>query len=227
MVWADSYAQRTNFDDLIPDLTYRSRDYQELLVQLAWLNNPSNKIKQSELKIAQIEKKAVKWDWADDMVLSFNFNEGNVSDFAPENSFFPRYNLSLSFSLGKMIRIHPNIKIKTQKVMIAEETLNQQKLYVKNEALRRFQEYSGKVELVKIRTQIAEDMNANFLLISKKFVNGETTLADYNEAANAYNSAIENRVVAEHEARIAKLTLEEFVGVELEEIFGGYENKKQ
>jgi len=70
--------QRVNFDSLILPISQPSADFQEYLVQLAWLNNPEQRINQHNIRIAEEDVTIAKWEIANDMGVTFNINENNI-----------------------------------------------------------------------------------------------------------------------------------------------------
>lgn len=71
-------AQQVNFDSLILPIATPSVEFREYLVQLAWINNPSNRVYDHNINIAEQELKITKLDWANDVGLTFNLNENNL-----------------------------------------------------------------------------------------------------------------------------------------------------
>ncbi|MGB0930016.1 MAG: TolC family protein, partial [Chitinophagales bacterium] len=188
-------AQRTNFDRIVIPPEQIARDYKENLVQLAWINNPDNKVLEHEVKVAEIEKDATKWSWAESLQVSFNFNEGNFrgrKDTIVGNLFFPKYNFSANFSIGTLISTSKEKKLTAQKLDIAHHRVNQRKLLIRAETLKRYEDYLTTVEMLKLRTQAVEDFYATYLAVSKKFKESRSTLEEYNQASTTYYTALEN-----------------------------------
>lgn len=214
------HAQRTNFDRIVIPPEQISRDYKENLVQLAWVNNPDNKVLQHEVSIAEIEQNAAKWTWAESLQASFNLNEGNFKKETEEggNLFFPRYNFSASLSIGSLVRSSKEKKLTAQKLDIAHHRVNQRKLLIRAETLKRYEDYLTTVEMLKLRTQAVEDFYATYLAVSKKFKESRSSLEEYNQASTTYYTALENKLRAESDVNLAKISLEEIIGVRLEEV---------
>ncbi|MGB1243236.1 MAG: TolC family protein [Chitinophagales bacterium] len=231
-------AQRTNFDKIVMPPEQMARDYKEALVQLAWVNNPDNKVLQHEVSIAEIEKKSLKWGWAENIQATFNLNEGHFKKNSPavsdttitdtttlirtiaggSNLFFPRYNFSASISLGALFKNSREKKIARQKLDIAHHKVNQRKLQIRAETLTRYEDYLMTIEMLKLRTQAVEDFYATYLALSKKFKESRASLEEYNQASSTYYTALENKLRSESEVAVAKISLEEMIGVRLEEV---------
>ena len=71
-------AQQVEFDSLILPIATPSVEFREYLVQLAWINNPANKVYDHNINIAEQDVKITKLDWANDVGLTFNLNENNI-----------------------------------------------------------------------------------------------------------------------------------------------------
>ena len=134
------------------------------------------------------------------------------------NVFFPRYNLGASFNIGTFATMKSRKKIKESAIEIAEHRLNNQKLAVRAEVLSRYQKLLLAVEILKTRTQIEQDAQSNFLLISQLYKTDEKSFEDYNEANTAYTTAMESRMKAETEVEIAKYDMEALIGISWKDV---------
>ncbi len=72
-------AQTTDFNTVIQPVDFKAKDFSEFLVQLAWLNQPENAIRQAEIKQAKDELRLVKKDWMKDIQMTVNLNEANLA----------------------------------------------------------------------------------------------------------------------------------------------------
>lgn len=216
-------AQKTDFNKIVQPLDVRAKEYSEVLVQLAWANNPKYEALQYEQNIAKEEIKLAQWQWTKDINASFNLNEANLSNWGADqnsgNIFFPRYNLSATLNIGSFINRRSNINIAKSKSDITLAETNQAKLQLRAEVLRRYENYLTAKELVKIRAQVVEDTYATYLLAKSNMELGKGDLSDLNSSSESYNKALESKLLAESNLRTAKITLEEIIGLRLEDIF--------
>lgn len=213
---ASLYAQRTDFDKVVLPLDMRARDFQELLVQLAWMNNPNNENLSKGVIIERDKVVLEKQSWMNGVTASFNLNEGNFVQ--QSNLFFPIYNLNASISLGTIMSTPHKVKIAKQNVKIAENKVNQQKLQLRAEVLRRYQTYLSSIEILKVRTQAVEDVRVMQTMVIRKFEQGLSTVEEYTQALKSYNEAVEGKTVAENDIVMARISLEELIGLSLNEI---------
>lgn len=196
--------------------------FEEKLVQLAWQNYPSSEIYSSRVAIARKNISLEKFSWTDDIRASFNFNQRNIQDGLmnddPVGNFYPWYNFGIGLSIGSFVNTPLRTGIAKDNLDIAMASLNQQKLSLRAEVLKRYKDYQLKVELLKIRTQAVEDAYSTHLLITRDFENGVATLEEFIGSAAAYNSTLESKLIAETDVLASKITLEEMIGVKFEEI---------
>ena len=210
----EGYSQRVNFDQVVQPFDQIAEDFEEFLVQLAWLNNPSNDVLLHKLNIADQEVKNARQGWWEAVGMQVNYNPTAAEiDGRP---IFPE------ISYGAVVRINPlittpgKIRMAKENFKIAQSNIDQQKLQIRSETLQRYRKYELALEILKVRTKIEEDANANFQFQSNLFKKLEASFEDYNSAYNAYHLAVESRLKAETDVEIAKIMIEEVIGIPLE-----------
>ncbi|HRK25827.1 MAG TPA: TolC family protein [Chitinophagales bacterium] len=216
-------AQKTDFNKVVPPIDTRAKEYADVLVQLAWQNNPKYEALQTEQEIAAEEIKITQLEWTRDFAASFNLNEANIRNIGDNqfgtNIFFPRYNFQATFNVGNLITRKNKVNIARHHLAVAENETNQAKLQLRAEVLRRYERYLAAMELLKIRAKAAEDMYASYLLAKSYTELGKGELSELNNATEGYNRALENKLMAETNLKTTKIDLEEIIGLRLEDIF--------
>ncbi|MDX1627153.1 MAG: TolC family protein [Fulvivirga sp.] len=216
----EALAQRTDYNAVIIPLTAKNVEFQEKLVQLAWQNHPSNKIALKKVESAKYDVIEARWSFLDNIGIQGNINEfvlrGDVND--NQALFFPRYNISATLKLGMFIKTPVQTKKMKTEYAIMEEEVKQQKLAVRAEVLRRYYEYNTNRELLNIEVQALEDARNTYRLMEQKFQSGEATLDEYNTALNNFNGQRSKKIKAEGNLLQSKVTLEEIIGVRLEDV---------
>lgn len=214
-------AQQTDWDAIVQPIDAKSRDFSEYLVQLAWMNNPLGLISQDQVKNAEGALKNTKKEWMRDVQATFNLNEANLagggSDSA-SNIFFPRYNFGINFNLYNILTQKGKNDVGKRDVKIAAHRVNQSKLELRAETLVRYASMRLSKEILKTRTLVEQEMYANFILVKQLYTNDEKSLEDYTAATSAYYDAQEARIRAETDLLMAKLRLEEIIGVKWEKV---------
>lgn len=212
-------AQQANFDAVVIPVETKARDFSEYLVQIAWLNQPESAIAQEEVKNAHDEAKNTRKEWMRDVQATFNLNEGNLRGADDNgNIFFPRYNFGLGLNLYNITSQKSKNTIGKRDIKIAEHRVNQRKLEIRAETLQRYALYRLAKELFKTRTLAEQEASASYLLIQQLYKNDEKTFEEYTTAATAYYQAQEARLKAETDVTLAKISLEEMLGIKWEQV---------
>ncbi|MEH0158260.1 TolC family protein [Limibacter armeniacum] len=129
------------------------------LVELAITQSPQIKKSHLEMERVDVESSSAKWDWLDNMAVSFNYNEAHAkqgSEDFTSNAFYPKYNLSLKVNLSlPMKQIYTNKTSKIdQKIVHEENTMLKQEL--RSEMAILFEDYLMNKELLKLSAERVE-----------------------------------------------------------------------
>ena len=214
-------AQNVDYNAIILPNSVSDISFEEKLVRLAWQNNPANQILDYQTNISNIEVKQARWSWLDDWRVQGNLNEFTINesaDVGDRAQFFPKYNVTGMIRLSYFVDIPLEVKKKKQEVLIAKSNINQQKLAIRAEVLTRYQTYLMNRELLKIQTEIVEDLYASLSLAEQQFKNGEITLNAYNIQQDRYNNQRVKLINAQGDFNIAKIAVEEIIGMKLEDV---------
>ena len=212
-------AQNVDYNTIILPQSAGEVEFSEELVRLAWQNSPTTQILNRRINMANNNIKQSKWNWLDQVRVTGNLNEFTINPDDNERSeFFPRYNISASVTLGTFFNNPKQTKILRDEMEIAIQDVNNQKLALRAEVLRRYQTYMAAKDMLSIRTEALEDSYANYALVEQQFKNGETNLREFNQILEIYNRRRELKNTAERDFYISKVSLEELVGVKLEDI---------
>ena len=223
------FSQQLDFNKVVVPIDSRARTFEDFLVQLAWMNNPENNVLAKEVDIAKVELKIQKWEWTDNLEALLNYNEAHfIKDFQIGGSetqndpiiqslIYPRFNFGARIPLGTILNHKKEKRIKEIKIGISEDNLNQKKLEIRAKTLERYQDYLLSKEILTNRTQAQEETSQTYQLMSSLFNNGQAKLDEYNSASTAYFNSKEQTLKAKSEVAIAKIKLEEMIGISLED----------
>ena len=223
------FSQKVDFNRVVIPSEMGTRNFKDYLVQLAWTNSPENDVLDYEKDLREFEFKAEKKDWMDDIRFSVNLNENNLnrdtifvipgSDPSGVNqtNLFPIFNFNATLSLGTLTNRKNKLGIAKQRIKIAEANINQKKLNVRMEVLKRYENYLMYEEILKAVIQAEENANQALILITDLFKADKATFEDYNSASTSFNVAVEKRIKANSELKIAQYLLEEMIGVSFDE----------
>lgn len=216
-----AYAQKVDYDRVIPPSYLSELDFSEKLVFLAWQNYPVNQRLYHEYKIAEKNKVKADWAWLDIFSAAYNINEFTINPTEETRDralFYPKYNFGARLELGKIVQVPADIKIAKEEIKIASATLNTQKISLRALVLRTYQTYLLAKETLELQIVATEEAFSRFSLSEQRFKNGEITLEQYNEALAYYNTGRRNKLEAETKYNIEKINLEELIGIPLEDV---------
>jgi len=208
----DSKNEDTTFDDF--------------LVELAWKNHPTASIYNSKLKIADLGIKQAKLGYLDAVLpfLSYSnagtpFN-GSVTDGFSGGGGFA---FGVSFRLAPLYTTEHNVAIAEENQKIASLERIDGKLEVQAKVLILYQQYLSAQTVVEQRLKMEAEAEENQKLVLALFKKDAAEYEDVNAASSTYYKATEDRARAETEVILAKIALEEWIGVSLEKAVALYE----
>ncbi|MFK7808431.1 MAG: TolC family protein [Saprospiraceae bacterium] len=222
------FSQQVDFDRVVTPIDFKAKTFEDYLVQLAWRNNPANKILALEVAVAKEEENIQRWDWTKDLTAQFNYNEAHfITDFFPpeaddsdplvQSLIFPRFNFGAQISLGTILNYKNEKQIAKLKTEIAETHIDEEKLRIRKEVLETYEEFKTSKETTKLRLQAEEDANQSYQLATTLFKKGEAKMEEFTGAADSYFNAREATLESRSKEQIARITLEELIGVSYEE----------
>jgi outer membrane protein TolC len=213
------FAQQTDFATVIQPVETKARDFQEYLVQLAWLNRPESSIAEAEVRNARDDAKNTNKEWMRDVQATFNLNEANLRNKDTSGSvFFPRYNFGLNLNLYNILTQGTKNKISRREIEVAEHRVNQRKLEIRSETLARYAGFKLAKEILKTRSLVEQESQNNYILMQQLYRTDEKTFDEYATASSAYFQAQEARIRADSEVQVAKFRLEEMIGLRWEQV---------
>ncbi|MGD1890236.1 MAG: TolC family protein [Cyclobacteriaceae bacterium] len=218
------YSQNVDYNKIILPEDASEIGIAERLVQLAWENNPANQALIHQAEIAEYDYDLAKWSWLENFTASGNLNEFTINPekvqeqnptFTP---FFPRYNFGVTISLGTIFLTPAKSKKANLGHEIALEQINQQKLMLRAMVLTRYQDYLMNQRLFDVQNEVTEDEYSEYLLTEQSFKRGDASLSTFKEATLRYNTELTKRITLERDLNVAKIALEELIGVSLEDV---------
>jgi len=216
-----SFSQTTDYNKIIMPSTAEGITLEERLVQVAWQNHPLNEMQRRSIRVAELDVKNNRWSWLDNIALTGNLNEFNLDesrDIDNRSQFFPRYNVSARISLGMFVSIPIQTKMSREKVVIEQQRLKNRKLEIRAEVLRRYNDYKIAQEAYKIQSEIIEDAQTTFSYFEEQFKNGEIPFERYSLQKTTYNQARLAHLDAKRVLEEKKITLEQILGIPLEDL---------
>ena len=215
------FGQNIDYNKIILPQSSQSAEFEEKLVQLAWRNHPSNEVLRREVNIAKYNVKESNVSWLENIRISGNVNQFTLdkkTDALNRAAFYPLYNFGASISLGAFLTIPYNIKKNREALVITTENVNAQKLLVRNTVLKLYNEYVMRERVYKLQTQALLDNETSHKLAEQRFRRGEITFDIYSASLTGYNDILVMQLQAERDYKNAKLDLEQWIGIRLEDV---------
>ncbi len=187
----------------------------EKLVKLALENNSQIKANEGRVGVANENYSQAKLSWFNNVNISYQYVPSYST--GPDNT-APKFGLGLSINLGNILSTPSRIAQTENEIKIAEADLKNNKHFIRAETIRRYSNYRVSVELLKVRDQAVNDSESSMLLTKHRFEKGETNLDEYNRILRSYTDNKERRTESIGSILFNKASLEEIIGVSLEEI---------
>jgi outer membrane protein TolC len=223
MITTSVLGQTVDYNKIILPESSQATDFEEKLVQLAWRNHPSNEALRRQVNIAGYNVKQSNASWLENIRISGNLNQFNLDKRADalsdyRSSFYPLYNFGVTFTLGSFFTTPYTIKKSREELIISQANVNSQKLLVRNAVLRLYNEYLMQERIYKLQSQTLLDNETAHKLAEQRFRQGEITFETYSVSLAAYNEAMRAQLQAERDFKNAKLDLEQWIGIRLEDV---------
>ena len=216
-----SFGQEVDYNTIILPPGAADISFSEKLVRLAWQNNPANRIVETQQQISDIETDLARWSWLDNFRITGNINEFTLNpeaDVLGRGAFYPKYNVSGTVNLGYFVNIPLEVKKKKAEYTLAGYSIDQQKIQIRAEVLRRYEQYLMAREILKVESEAQEDLFATLSLAEQNFRNGTVTIEEYNGVLEKYNNQRIRKITAQGNFNQAKISVEEMIGVRLEDV---------
>lgn len=195
----------------------------ERLVELALLYSPDYNSVVYNSDIAKEEKRLAKHSWLDLMFINGNINESIIDPPSQEvignaNLYYPRYNLGFRMPMGIFVNQSGQNRIAEKRYQISQLNIEKAEASIRKEVMVAYNNYLLQKDLYNIKVQITEESKAFLSAKENSFVSGEIDLLEYNAAIRTYQKDLESLLGAQNSFKNAELLLEQWIGVDLEEV---------
>lgn len=214
-------AQNVDYNKVILPESTQASEFEERLVQLAWRNHPSNEALRREVNIAGYDVKQSNVSWLENIRITGNMNEFTINKAADpfgRAAFFPKYNIGASVSLGTFFTIPYTIRKSKEALVISQANVNSQKLAVRNTVLKLYNEFLMRERIFKLHSQALLDNETSHKLAEQRFRRGDITFETYSTSLASYNDGLVAQLQSERDYKNAKLDLEQWIGMRLEDV---------
>jgi outer membrane protein TolC len=212
----DSYCQ-TNLDTIGTPGFIMSDKVGHALANLA-IEHYRIKIADDNIKYTEQEMDKVKLSWMNNLNASFNLNEFSLQNslFQQQNSFFPRYNFSLSLPLGFITTKKKEIQMAKTNYQRSKDIRNLELQQLKDAVIQEYQFYVSGKYLLEIHQLTLQDEKMILDKATQQFESNEIQLEAYTNYTRRYNEILTRKVILLRELNTSKYKLEAFLGMDLE-----------
>ena len=188
------------------------------LVNIAIKNNPSVKIFNNNIDIAESDLTIKKLSWLNAVSLSYNYYPGFINSGTSGSTGDLKAGIGLSVNLGALFQVPLEISKAGENVKIQKNSLEAEKLWLYEEITKRLTALITGREMVTQKLNKLDNSENNLVLVRYRFEKGEETLTNYNGAMNEVSESIMEKIKAEAEYYNSKASLEAILGTSLESI---------
>jgi outer membrane protein TolC len=176
------------------------------------------KIADDNVKYTEQEMEKVKLSWMNNLNASFNLNEFSLQNslFQQQNSFFPRYNFSLSLPLGFITTKKKEIQMAKTNYQRSKDIRNLELQQLKDAVIQEYQFYVSGKYLLEIHQLTLQDEKMILDKATQQFESNEIQLEAYTNYTRRYNEILTRKVILLRELNTSKYKLEAFLGMDLE-----------
>ena len=200
-VWADS----------------ASTAFLEKLISLAHEYYPDHKVYQLYLNAAEEELFQTKWSWLNNMNLTWQYSP--TRQIAQDQvGVLPEFGIGISVNLGSIFNTPSKVRQAEQQVEIAKNSIVSKRNYLEAEVRRRYARYLQNLDMYRIHSNSVDEAELMYKMIKHRFERGEIGLEDFTKFNGLLNDARENMSKSRGDLFWAKSSLEELIGIKLEEV---------
>lgn len=199
---------------MLDDISYV---YIEKLIAVAKENYPRIKSLNSRITIAESAANSAKLGWFSPLSLSYVYSPSNTLNIT-NPTFFSGYQIGFSLNLSSLLQTPSTIKQAKEGVKISKNDMDEYLLTLSTEVKTRYFNYLLAIKALKISAQSNLDAQNSLTLMKYKYEKGEADFESYNNATTQYASSTKTKLDSEVALLVAKVSLEELLGIRLEEV---------
>ena len=218
-----SRGQESMQESILPNI---SDLYIEKLVATAKEHYPKARTFESRVNIAHSNIQKAKLDWFN--ILTFNYiwsppqantsTSSSVVVTGSGQSYLNGYSFGVSTNFGNLLQKPTMVKIAREEYNIAQMNQEEYMLNIAAIVKQRYYVYVQQMSNLNWKTKAVESADRIAKESKYKFEKGEETFDVYNNTYLSYSNAVQAKMEAETNYLIAKSSLEEILGIKLEEI---------
>lgn len=211
LLWTTSvFPQETLLDQVNPV-------FLDTLVALAKKNYPRTKYFEAKSKASEQTLKAQKLSWFDPASFSYQYLPNNQVN-AVNPVFLNGYQIGVYLNVGTLIQKPALTKKARQEWVAATSEQAEYDKILEAEVKRRYYHYLLQVNLLRVYSKSVLDADGLMHDLSVRYQKSEVSFEEYSKALIVYNGNLESKLEVESNLLAAQSSVEELVGVKLDEI---------
>lgn len=195
-------------------------DVRERLIQLA-LQNPDFEIADRKINIANYELKQAKGDWLGFIAPNLNLNEFTVKPKSSNNFFLPLWNVGVTVPLNYFSQRKNEVKVARENMYIAQAQKNERFREIRAKVLTKYEDYLMYRDLLELQNRVTQDAYVYYKQRESDFADNLIEIDDFNKAFALYKEQQEKKLQAFRNLNVAKIELEQLIGVSLDDVLKG------
>ncbi|MBC7913362.1 MAG: TolC family protein [Pyrinomonadaceae bacterium] len=199
---------------LMDDISYV---FVEKLIAIAKENYPRVKSHNSRIAMAKGNIINQKMTWLSPLSLNYVYSPANTLNLT-NPTFFSGYQIGFSFNLGSVLQYPGNVKRAREELTIELLSRDEYYLSLVTEVKSRYFTYLAEYKSLKLLNYTNQDALNLANMLKDRYKKGEVAFTEYNTAATALSTSTQAKLNAESSFLRAKASLEELLGIRLEEV---------
>ena len=185
------------------------------------LSNPQVAIDDANVEIALLNRKKASTSWLSSLSVTGNVNEFVINN-SPAANFFPKYNLGVAIPFDIFSKSSNEKKVGNENIKIANALKIQNENILKAEVLSRYETFKEQKDLLALQNITVENHLSDYQAAQKNFSDGLITIEELNKFYQAYISEKVKVISINKEFNIAKILLEQLIGLPVENALQGF-----
>ncbi len=197
------------------------KDVREKLVHLA-MQNPDYEISDRMVNRSFYELQKAKGGWLGAVSAQYNVNEFSLKQNSGNGvaNLYPRYNFGVNVPLDLFTTQRNNVKAARETYMISEAERNKQFRNIRAEVLTRYEDFLMYKTLLDLQVRLTQDEYTTYITKEKDFQENFIDQKEYNQFVRSYNEQLAKQAETQRNYNIAKLRIEEMIGIPIEQVIG-------
>jgi len=182
------------------------------------LQNPNYEVVDRNVSKSYYELKKAKGSWFDIFSAQSNVNSITITPNNPNALLYPKWNVGVAVPFNYFFDKSNSVKIAKENYMISEAQRTEMARRVRAEVLTRYENYLMYKSILDLQIRVSQDAYTLYISKEKDYQDGIILQEDYNKAYSSWAEQQRGKIEAENKYKVAKISLEELIGVPIEQV---------